>query len=94
MADYYPYAKRFPVNRTIPEKGRPREEILSELRDLSSKEDEFWQTGQCSGTMYCGDLDHYGFMRTVTLPHFPDFAAWKDLSQRSIITCCRAWTTC
>ena len=62
MADYYPYAKRFPVNRTIPEKGRPREEILSELRELSSKEDEFWQTGQCSGTMYCGDLDHYGFM--------------------------------
>ena len=33
---------------------------------------------------YEPSLDHYGFMRTVTLPHFPHFAAWKDLSQRRI----------
>ncbi|MEO2168992.1 MAG: aminotransferase class V-fold PLP-dependent enzyme [bacterium] len=62
MANYYPYADRFPVNRGMPEKGRPREEILTELRTMASEEDDFWQTGQCSGTMYCGDMEHYGFM--------------------------------
>ena len=29
----YPYAERFGVNRTLPEKGRSREEVLAELRD-------------------------------------------------------------
>lgn len=62
MANYYPYAERFPVNRTLPDKGRPRDEILAELRDLASSEDAYWQTGRCSGTMYCGDMEHYRFM--------------------------------
>ena len=62
MANYYPYAERFPVNRALPDKGRPRDEILAELRDLASSEDAYWQTGRCSGTMYCGDMEHYGFM--------------------------------
>ena len=62
MADYYPYAPRYPVNRRMPEKGRPRDEILAELREMATQEDDFWQTGQCSGTMYCGDMEHYAFM--------------------------------
>ncbi len=62
MADYYPYANRYPVNRGMPEKGRPREEVLGELREMAHDEDGFWQTGRCSGTMYCGDMEHYGFM--------------------------------
>ncbi len=62
MAAYYPYAQRYPVNRRMPEKGRPRDEILAELREMATQEDDFWQTGQCSGTMYCGDMEHYAFM--------------------------------
>jgi len=62
MADYYPYADKYPVNRNMPENGRPREEILAELKEIAMAEDGFWQTGQCSGTMYCGDMDHYAFM--------------------------------
>ncbi|HEX6418534.1 MAG TPA: aspartate aminotransferase family protein, partial [Acidimicrobiales bacterium] len=27
-----------------------------------SEEDAFWETGRCSGTMYCGDHEHYAFM--------------------------------
>jgi len=61
----YPYAERYGVNRRLPEKGRPRDEILSELREIAEEEDSFWQTGKCSGTMYCGDLDHYAFMTEV-----------------------------
>ena len=29
---------------------------------MASAEDQRWETGQCSGTMYCGDHDHYDFL--------------------------------
>lgn len=65
MSSLYPYADRFPVNRTLPQQGRSRESILEELRELASAEDAAWEDGQCSGSMYCGDHDHYGFMNEV-----------------------------
>ena len=58
----HPYEDRFAVNRTLPEKGRPRGEILAELATMAEEEDAFWETGKCSGTMYCGDHEHYSFM--------------------------------
>ena len=58
----YPYAARFGVIDEFPKQGRPRDEILSELRTMAKEEDDFWQTGQCSGTMYCGDTSHYEFL--------------------------------
>ncbi len=57
-----PYEDRFPVNRTLPGTGRPREELLAELATMAQEEDAFWETGKCSGTMYCGDHEHYAFM--------------------------------
>ncbi len=61
MSDY-PYADRYPVNRTLPATGRDRGELLAELREMAQGEDAYWETGRCSGTMYCGDHDHYAFM--------------------------------
>ena len=61
MTDY-PYADRFTVNRTLPEQGTSREEVLAQLHAMAAEEDAFWETGKCSGTMYCGDHDHYRFM--------------------------------
>lgn len=61
----YPYADRFPVNRTLPHSGRPAAEIVAELRELATEEDASWEQGQCSGSMYCGDHDHYEFMNEV-----------------------------
>jgi glutamate/tyrosine decarboxylase-like PLP-dependent enzyme len=29
---------------------------------MASLEDATWESGKCSGTMYCGDHDHYAFM--------------------------------
>ena len=58
----FPYAQRFDVNRTMPATGRPRAEILDELRTMSAEEDTTWETGKVSGTMYCGDHDHYDFL--------------------------------
>lgn len=59
---YYPYEDRFPVNRTLPEQGRDRAEILSELRTMAEEEDRSWKTGKVSGSYYCGDVEHYGYM--------------------------------
>ena len=62
LGKVYPYAERFGVNERLPEKGRPRAEVLDELRTMAREEDNFWQTGKCSGTMYCGDMEHYAFL--------------------------------
>lgn len=58
----FPYAERFDVHARMPEHGRPRAEVLAELATMAREEDDFWQTGQCSGTMYCGDMEHYAFL--------------------------------
>ncbi len=58
----YPYAERWPVNRTFPEEGRPAGEVLAELGVMAAEEDAFWETGRVSGTMYCGDHEHYDFL--------------------------------
>ena len=43
---------------------------------------------------YEPSLDHYGFMRTVTLPHFPDLPLGKISLKEASLLYCRAWTTC
>ncbi len=58
----FPYSDRFPVHRRLPETGTPRTEILSELGAMAAEEDPTWESGRCSGTMYCGDHEHYSFM--------------------------------
>jgi glutamate/tyrosine decarboxylase-like PLP-dependent enzyme len=58
----YPYADRFAINRSLPQEGTGRDEILAMLSEISSAENEAWESGQCSGTMYCGDHDHYDFL--------------------------------
>jgi sphinganine-1-phosphate aldolase len=62
MANDHPYAERYGVNRRIPETGIPREQVLAELREMATEEDRSWETGQVSGTMYCGDHEHYDFL--------------------------------
>jgi glutamate/tyrosine decarboxylase-like PLP-dependent enzyme len=61
----YPYADRFPVLRGLPSEGRDRNAIVAELREIASEEDKAWESGKCSGTMYCGDHEHYAFMNEV-----------------------------
>ncbi len=59
---HYPYAEEFGVVRGFPETGRGRGEILAELGEIADRENEFWREGRVSGTMYCGDMDHYSFV--------------------------------
>jgi glutamate/tyrosine decarboxylase-like PLP-dependent enzyme len=46
----------------MPSEGRARSSILQELEGFARDEDRMWETGKCSGTMYCGDHEHYEFM--------------------------------
>ncbi|HEV3327835.1 MAG TPA: aminotransferase class V-fold PLP-dependent enzyme [Acidimicrobiales bacterium] len=58
----YPYAEQFEIQRGLGEQGMDRAAILEALEAMASAEDQRWETGQCSGTMYCGDHDHYDFL--------------------------------
>jgi glutamate/tyrosine decarboxylase-like PLP-dependent enzyme len=46
----------------MPEEGTARDVILSMMKEMASRENVVWEDGQCSGTMYCGDHDHYDFL--------------------------------
>jgi sphinganine-1-phosphate aldolase len=61
----YPYADRFDVHRGLAEEGIDRTDLLGELEAMAKTEDQRWETGQCSGTMYCGDHDHYDFLNAA-----------------------------
>lgn len=69
MAHNHPYEDRFGLIAAMPERGRPREEILAELTWMGTQEDQVWQSGRCSGTMYCGDMAHYEFLNSA-FSHF------------------------
>jgi len=62
MSSSHPYAESLGVNRGLPATGRPRAEILAELATIAEAEDAAWENGKCSGTMYCGDHEHYDFL--------------------------------
>jgi len=62
MSSAYPYATTHDVIRGLPSEGRARASILQELEGFAHDEDRMWETGKCSGTMYCGDHEHYEFM--------------------------------
>ena len=62
MSSAYPYATTHDVIRGLPSEGRSRVSILQELEEFAHDEDRMWETGKCSGTMYCGDHEHYEFM--------------------------------
>jgi glutamate/tyrosine decarboxylase-like PLP-dependent enzyme len=58
----FPYGGRFPVHHRLPDEGTPRRELLEALSAMAAEEDAGWESGRCSGTMYCGDHDHYRFL--------------------------------
>jgi len=62
MSSAYPYANTHDVLRGMPSEGRSRDSIIAELAGFAHDEDKTWETGKCSGTMYCGDHTHYEFL--------------------------------
>jgi glutamate/tyrosine decarboxylase-like PLP-dependent enzyme len=68
MSDF-PYADRYLVHRTMPDEGTPRAQVLAMLSFMSTTENAAWESGSCSGTMYCGDHGHYDFLNEA-FAHF------------------------
>jgi glutamate/tyrosine decarboxylase-like PLP-dependent enzyme len=65
----FPYTGQFDIHRVLPEEGTDRTTILDTLATMSALENPVWEGGQCSGTMYCGDHDHYDFLNEA-FSHF------------------------
>ena len=61
----YPYAERFPVARSFPQRGRARAEVLAEIEVMSELEDSPYHEGRISGSIYSGDEAHYAFLNEV-----------------------------
>jgi glutamate/tyrosine decarboxylase-like PLP-dependent enzyme len=68
MSDF-PYADTFPIHRSLPEESTDKDTILTMMTTMSRAENAAWESGQCSGTMYCGDHDHYDFLNEA-FAHF------------------------
>jgi len=60
-----PYRGLFPSFARLPEKGRPREEILEEMEALCDREAARWKEGFVSGAVYHGDQEHIDFLNRV-----------------------------
>jgi len=58
----FPYSDEYEIHRSMPDAGTPKEEILTMMSEMASRENVVWEGGHCSGTMYCGDHDHYDFL--------------------------------
>jgi len=61
----FPYAAEYGVVKQFPEQGLDHDTILGQLRSMARREDSSWENGQCSGSFYCGDHEHYAFLNDV-----------------------------
>jgi len=60
-----PYRKRFKSYQAIPEEGRDRDDIFSELETMAEEEDARWKSGKISGTYYHAGDEHRAFLNKV-----------------------------
>lgn len=79
FGDIYPYKNRFEAYAKIPPKSRQPANILNELKQIAAEEDQKWETGMISGTMYHGGKEHYQFLNEV----FSQFS-YINLLQRDL----------
>jgi sphinganine-1-phosphate aldolase len=65
LGDMHPYRERYPTFRRLPESGLDRDAILKDLQEIAAQEDQVWESGQVSGTIYHGGKQHYDFLNRV-----------------------------
>ena len=61
-ASLKPYRGRVDAFARLPERGRARSDVLTELADLAEAEREAWLSGHASGAVYEGDPEHVAFL--------------------------------
>ena len=64
-ASLKPYRDDYPSYGRLPEQGRDRAAILSEIEELQQKEAGRWRDGFVSGAVYHGDAEHIDFLNRV-----------------------------
>ena len=64
-ASLKPYRGRVDAFARLPERGRARADVLTELADLAEAEREAWLSGHASGAVYHGDPEHMAFLSEV-----------------------------
>jgi sphinganine-1-phosphate aldolase len=65
LDELYPYRRETETFRVIPQSGRSPEEVLAEVRSFAQREDAIGDEGKVSGSLYCGDHDHYHVLSEV-----------------------------
>ncbi|MFP6729360.1 MAG: pyridoxal-dependent decarboxylase [Alphaproteobacteria bacterium] len=61
----YPYQAQYGALHAMPQTAMARDQIIGQADYMSMREDHVWQDGQCSGTIYAGDEEHYEFLNRV-----------------------------
>ena len=62
---FWPYRKTTTSYRAVPPEPVDRGEILTEIAEMAHAEDAQGDKGTVSGSLYCGDHDHYAFLGEV-----------------------------
>jgi len=62
---FWPYRKTTTAYRAVPPEPVDRGEILTEIAEMAHAEDAQGDKGTVSGSLYCGDHDHYAFLGEV-----------------------------
>jgi sphinganine-1-phosphate aldolase len=65
FGDMYPYRERFQTHAEIPPVGREQADVYQDLQAIAEEEDQKWETGLVSGTMYHGGKEHYAFLNRI-----------------------------
>src|SRR5487761_916553 len=64
-AELRPYRESHKTYTSLPAAGRPRAEILAEMRERAQREKRKWQDGFASGAVYHGGAEHVDFLNDV-----------------------------
>ena len=62
---FWPYRKTTESHRTVPAEPLDRGQIYAEIAEMAHTEDAQGDKGTVSGSLYCGDHDHYAFLGEV-----------------------------
>jgi len=62
---FKPYRGRFESYHRLPEKGRDKNDIFTELLTMAEEENTNWQNGQVSGTFYHAGEEHREFLNRI-----------------------------
>jgi sphinganine-1-phosphate aldolase len=62
---FWPYRRSTVAYRAVPPEPVDRASILASIAEMARSEDAQGDAGTVSGSLYCGDHDHYGFLGEV-----------------------------